>query len=83
MVSYHLGSSRISHEDYMRHIAGKGTASYPGFSQDPLDGFRHLADDLIKFGTDFLSGSGAKLKMAIIESEKRNKLSGFQKLSNQ
>jgi hypothetical protein len=30
------------------HVVGAlaASASYPGFSDDPLDGFRHLADDL-------------------------------------
>jgi hypothetical protein len=31
-----------------RHVVGAlgAVAAYPGFSKDPLDGFRHLAQDL-------------------------------------
>jgi len=33
---------------------------YPGFSNDPLDGFRHLRQDLEEHGQDFLAGSDAE-----------------------
>ena len=67
----------------MRYVAGKGIAAYPGFSQDPLDGFRHLSEDLKKYGADFLSGTGFKLKKAIIEMKKRENLSGLFRLQDQ
>jgi hypothetical protein len=43
-VTYRWGLERFEH----RHVVGAlgVTASYPGFSTDPLDGFRHLAADL-------------------------------------
>jgi hypothetical protein len=43
-VEYRWGDERYEH----RHVVGAlgVTASYPGFSADPLDGFRHLAADL-------------------------------------
>ena len=81
LVTYHIGDIQISHEDYMLYVAGKGKASYPGFSKDPIDGFKHLAEDLQKYGHDFLSGSGAKLLEAIKNKNERSKLSGFQRLS--
>jgi hypothetical protein len=60
MVSYHLGDRSISHEAYMWSVIGKRHAShYPGFSDDPLDGFHHLHTDLEKYGGDFLHGSDA------------------------
>src|SRR5215470_5045990 len=60
MVSYHLGDRSISHEAYMWSVIGERHAShYPGFSNDPLDGFRHLRSDLEKYGGDFLHGSDA------------------------
>src|SRR5580704_5077499 len=47
MVTYHLDSRSISHQDYMRSVMGIANAShYPGFSSDPLDGFLHLLADL-------------------------------------
>lgn len=44
MVVYRWGGEVYDH----RHVVGAlgVTASYPGFSTDPLDGFRHLASDL-------------------------------------
>ena len=61
LVRYHIGSSSIVHEDYMWSAIGRRHASeYPGFSTDPLDGFRHLLHDLESHGTDFLQGSDAE-----------------------
>ena len=58
LVAYHLGLVSLSHEDYMWAVIGKrGASSYPGFSQDPLDGFRHLFRDLDEHGSAFLAGS--------------------------
>jgi len=82
MVTYHIGPSCILHKDYMWSVAGKGNASYPGFSKNPIDGFRHLAEDLKKYGADFLSGSGAEFENAFREKKRRDSLSGFQKLSS-
>jgi hypothetical protein len=65
LVTYHIGALSASHEAYMRDLLGReGGNRYPGFSDDPLDGFRHLAHDLERFAADFLSGSGATLKAA-------------------
>ncbi|HVP76929.1 MAG TPA: hypothetical protein VMV04_03440 [Thermodesulfobacteriota bacterium] len=69
------------HEDYMLHIAGKGKYEYPGFSSDPLDGFKHLASDLEDYASDFLSGSGEEFKKAKRRAEERSKLSGFKRIS--
>jgi hypothetical protein len=82
LVNYHIGSISLSHEEYMRHVAGKGQAQYPGFSDDPMGGSKHLADDLAKYGGDFLSGSGDEFKEAVTAAKERDKLSGFQKLSS-
>ena len=58
LVSYHLDVRAMSHQDYMRSVIGKPNSShYPGFSDDPLDGFRHLLLDLREYGVDFLSGT--------------------------
>lgn len=65
LVAYHVGDSHVSHQSYMRQVLGPGGGNqYPGFSQDPLDGFRHLAHDLGHFGSDFLQGSAADLRRA-------------------
>jgi hypothetical protein len=58
MVTYHLGSESISHEEYMCSVLGKPYLShYPGFSSDPLEAFRDLRDDLQSYCSDFLHGS--------------------------
>jgi hypothetical protein len=44
MVTYGWDDTAISHADYLRGLAV--TSSYPGYSDDPLGGFRHLAVDL-------------------------------------
>jgi len=57
-VSYHFGSESISHEEYMCSVLGKPNLSrYPGFSNDPLDAFRHLRDDLQNHCVKFLEGT--------------------------
>lgn len=63
LVTYHVGSSSLTHRDYMRALLGEdGGNQYPGFSDEPLDGFRHLKYDLSHFCEDFLSGSGEEFK---------------------
>jgi hypothetical protein len=58
MVTYHLGSESISHEEYMYSVLGKPDLSnFPGFSIDPLDAFRHLRDDLRNYCNEFLEGT--------------------------
>jgi len=60
LVQYHVGNVSLSHEDYMWSVLGKRWAShYPGFSEDPLDGFRDLRRDLEEYGAAFLSGTEA------------------------
>lgn len=59
LVSYSVGDQSIHHADYMLVASGRGLSKYPGFSDDPLDGFRHLAHDLRAFCAAFLEGSDA------------------------
>ena len=40
----------------MRLLGVADQAAYPGFSDDPLDGFRHLRSDLERFAEPFLTG---------------------------
>ena len=44
MVTYGWDDTALSHADYLRGLAVTGR--YPGYSDDPLGGFRHLALDL-------------------------------------
>lgn len=60
LVSYHVGSLMLSHEDYMWAVIGSRWQShYPGFSRESLDGFRNLSADLKEYCGDFLRGSDA------------------------
>jgi len=44
LVVYGWDGATLSHADYLRGLGATG--AYPGYSDDPLDGFRHLALDL-------------------------------------
>jgi hypothetical protein len=61
LVTYHVGRDGLSHEELMRAvfaaIGGRHTSEYPGFSSDPIDGFRHLAGDIRRFGQSFTRGT--------------------------
>jgi len=66
MVTYHLDSLSMSHQEYMRSVIGRANAShYPGFSSDPMDAFRHLQLDLEEHCVDFLQGSDERLRRRI------------------
>ena len=65
LVTYHVGHLVLSHEDYMLSVVGRRWGSeYPGFSKEPLDGFRHLLLDLARHCIDFLAGSDADFQKA-------------------
>lgn len=68
LVRYRIGSVNASHEFYVATLGVKEQCHYPGFSDDPLDGFRYLLRDLESFADDFIAGSGAILAQAA-ESE--------------
>ena len=57
LITYSVGDARIPHSEYMRALGHAGETSYPGFSDDPLDGFRHLLSDLERFGSEFFNGT--------------------------
>jgi len=59
LVTYHVGTARVSHSGYMEELGVRQRAAYPGFSADPLDAFRDLASDLERFADSFLSDDGA------------------------
>jgi hypothetical protein len=68
VVRYHFGEHVLSHEDFVRGVRAvdriAGEAQYPGFSEDPAAGFRHLRADIERFGAVFLTG-GAKAFRAL------------------
>jgi hypothetical protein len=84
LVRYHFGEQSLSHEELVRgvraleRIAEEG--EYPGFSDDPMAGFRHFRHDLDLFGDVFLRG-GAKafraLKKWVDKHPKKSGLAGL------
>lgn len=60
IAAYHAGTNRLSHPDYMEHLGVAHLMRYPGLSKDPLDAFRRLRADLIRFARPFLNGDGLK-----------------------
>ena len=76
LVTYSVGNASASHGAYMQALGVADQANYPGFSTDPLDGFRNLREDLQRFGSDFLSGDASVLTTAAAaeqrELEKRS-----------
>jgi hypothetical protein len=76
LVKYHLGTAPLSHEDYMWSVLGRRHAShYPGFSENALDGFRHLLLDLEQYGSTFLAGSDVEFARHIERAEVLNRSS--------
>ena len=72
MVTYHLGSESISHEEYMCSVLGKPNLSrYPGFSSDILEAFRDLREDLQNHGIEFLEGTDAEFLARIKDARAR------------
>lgn len=72
LVAYHVGEACVSHSGYMDELGVRERAAYPGFSNEPLDGFRHLADDIERFGEDFLRGGGAVVIRAAAREKAHN-----------
>ncbi len=68
LVSYAVGKHKLEHAEYVRATRATGVTeeqAYPGFSDDPLDGFRHLKQDLVHFGRRFLNGTDAEFQQLV------------------
>jgi arsenate reductase len=57
---YTARDRRMLHPDYMECLGASGAMRYPGLSKDPLDAFRRLRADLVRFAGPFLTGKGLK-----------------------
>ncbi len=63
LVRYHAGQISFGHESFMAAVIGRRHLSaYPGFSDEPVDGFRHLAADLQNHAITFLAGTDVDLR---------------------
>ena len=68
LVTYHVGAQALGHEAYLRALGIRpGDHRYPGFSDDPLEGFRHLVHDVGAFMSEFVTGDAATLRRAAPE----------------
>lgn len=65
----------------MKFLGAHNKSLYPGFSNELLDGFRHLKHDLENFCSDFLIGDVRKFKDFAREyNNDPNKFKGFSNL---
>ncbi|SRR5258705_12811371 len=81
LVTYHFHDLRLGHEDYMWSLLGaKGGNRYPGFSDDPLQGFRDLAEDLRQHAGAFVSGTDEELERQFERAVANPKPAGFKRV---
>jgi len=81
LVTYHFGTVSVRHESYMRAALGvNGGNKYPGFSDDPLDGFRCLAHDLENFAGAFLEGNEKKFDQLAKAAQEWERTLGFARI---
>ena len=71
IATYRAGDRHLPHPDYMERLGVVGLMRYPGLSKDPLDTFRRLRSDLIRFGRPFLTGDGLKQFARLASAEGR------------
>jgi hypothetical protein len=64
LVSYEWDDVVVSHADYLRGLSATG--EYPGFSDDPIDSFRHLAHDLSGPLAGFVAGDRSGFDQAVV-----------------
>jgi arsenate reductase len=57
---YEADDRRLLHPHYMECLGVASQMRYPGLPRDPLDVFRRLRADLVRFAKPFLTGKGIK-----------------------
>ena len=81
LVRYHFGELSLSHEELVRGVRGLNgiseEAQYPGFSNDPGAGFRHLRVDINRFGDVFLTGGKKSFRALMKWLEKHPRKTGL------
>lgn len=81
LVTYHIGSLSLAHDDYLRALLGRSRAGhYPGFSNDPFAGFEALRQDLVEHCSDFVRGTGEPFRQCVARHRHYVSLSPFQKM---
>jgi hypothetical protein len=74
LVTYHIGESSLDHESYMRSLGVYGKNLYPDFPTDPVESFRSLAQDLLRYCADFLTGDGTQFRRYAAELNDKSKM---------
>jgi len=81
LVTYHVGSLSLAHDDYLRALLGRSRAGhYPGTSEEPLAGFEALRQDLVEHCSDFVSGTGEQFRQCVERHRHYESLSPLQKM---
>ena len=81
LVRYHIGVLSLAHDDYLRALLGRPRAGhYPGTSEQPLDGFEALRQDLVEHCSDFVSGTGEQFRQCAKRHLEYERLSPLQKI---
>jgi hypothetical protein len=81
LVTYHIGTQKLAHEDYMRALLGRSQAGhYPLCSNEPLAGFEALRQDLVEHCSDFTGGTGEQFRQCIEKHRHYESLSPLQKM---
>jgi hypothetical protein len=81
LVTYHVGSLSLAHDDYLRALLGRSSAGhYPGTSAQPLAGFELLRQDLAEHCSDFVNGTGAQFRECVERHKAYERLSPLQKM---
>jgi len=75
LVTYHFGDMSVGHEDYMKAVEAEN--KYPGFSDKPKDGFKHLSYDLENFCSAFLQGDKNRFEQIVEKARQNNEKTGF------
>jgi hypothetical protein len=81
LVTYHIGSLSLAHDDYFRALLGRSRGGhYPGISEEPLVAFEALRQDLVDHCSDFISGTGEQFRQCVDRHRHYESLSPFQKM---
>jgi hypothetical protein len=63
-------------------LGGAAGNKYPGFSDDQIQGFRDLAEDLERHGQEFLTGSDEQLAQRFEHAAANPKPTGFKAITD-
>ncbi len=73
IASYVARERLLLHPDYLEGLGVAAAMRYPGLSSDPLDSFRRLRADLVRFARSFLAGRGMRQFEKIADAQGASK----------